>query len=443
MRSPQRREVSRRVFLGAATALLAVEAVPGASAAAVPAGQRNARAFLVAAMDAHAASGPISLSQSYADEAGLFTTAFTYDNALAVLALLALGDQDSRARAVRLGDALRYAQLHDPEHGDGRLRQAYDVGPYTFYDGTVQPHGFVLPDGTANIGARFGFVGTAVGDMAWAGLALMALAERLGESRFLTSAVTIGEWIERNARGDGPLGGYRFGVDGRGNALPQQSTEHNIDLVALFGKLARYTRDPAWAARREHARAFVLRMWNPDGGFFHTGTNDGVAVNRFPVPEDAQTWAHLAMGGRGEAVDWVAKNLAVTDHAGQPNSTVPDDQRYDGVTFSTASLVADDSGPVRKPNRAGVWFEGTAHLALALRARDRRAASRLLASVEQAQDRLGAGQSVGGVALPAGSGVVAASSPIDSGFGFGYFPHRHVGATAWYLLAATGANPFR
>ena len=435
------RSLSRRTFLGAATALLAVEAVPGASAAAVSAGQRNARAFLVAAMDAHARSGPISLSQSYADEAGLFTTAFTYDNALAVLALLALGDQDARARAVRLGDALRYAQLHDPEYGDGRLRQAYDVGPYTFYDGTVQPHGFVLPNGTVNIGARFGFVGTAVGDMAWAGLALTALAERLGESRFLTSAVMIGEWIERNARGDGPLGGYRFGVDGRGDPLPQQSVEHNIDVVALFGKLARYTRDPAWAARREHARAFVLRMWNPDGGFFHTGSNDGVAVNRYPVPEDAQTWAHLAMGGHGEALDWVAGNLSVTDHAGQPNSTVPAGQRYEGVTFSTASLVADDSGPVRNPNRSGVWFEGTAHLALA--SRDRRTRSRLLASVEQAQEHLGAGQSVGGVALPAGSGVVAASSPIDSGFGFGYFPYRHVGATAWYLLAATGTNPFR
>lgn len=436
-------KIGRRVFLGAATALLAVEGVPGARAAAVPAGKRNARAFLFAAMDAHAATGPIRLSQSYADEAGLFSTAFTYDNSLAVLALLALGDQDSCARAERLGDALRYAQLHDPEYGDGRLRQAYDVGPYTFYDGTVQPHGFVLPDGTANIGARFGFTGTAVGDMAWAGLALTALAERLGEPRFLTAAVIIGEWIERKARADSSLGGYRFGVDGRDTPRPQQSTEHNIDLVAFFGKLARLTRDPAWAARRERARAFVLRMWNADGGFFHTGTNDGETVNRSPVPEDAQTWAHLAMGGRGEALDWTVRNLTVTDHAGQPNSTVPEGQRYDGVTFSTASLVADESGPVRKPNRAGVWFEGTAHLALALRGRDRRTTARLLASVEQAQGRLGAGQSIGGVALPAGSGVVAASSPIDSGFGFGYFPYRHVGATAWYLLAATGTNPFR
>lgn len=430
--------VSRRAFLGAAVALAATAGTPGTSAAAVSAGCHNARAFLVAAMDAQ--TDPIRLSQSYADEAGLFTTAFTYDNALATLAFLALGDGDSLARAARLGDALCYAQQHDPDHDDGRLRQAYDVGPYTFFDGVVQPHGFIRPDGTVNVGSRFGFTGTAVGDMAWAGLALTALAERLRAPRFLAAAVTIGEWIERNARADGPLGGYRFGVDGANNPLRHQATEHNIDVVALFGRLARLTGDAAWRPRRDHAHAFLRRMWNPDGPFFHTGTNDGVEVNRSPVPEDAQTWAQLALGGRDAAVGWAVRNLSVTDHAGQPNSTVPEGQSYEGVTFSTASLVADDSGPVRKPNRAGVWFEGTAHVALAHR--DRRVSARLLASIERAQEHLGGGQAIGGRPLPAGAGVVAASSPIDSGFGFGYFPYRHVGATSWYLLAASAANPF-
>jgi hypothetical protein len=30
---------------------------------------------------------------------------------------------------------------------------------------------------------------------------------------------------------------------------------------------------------------------------------------------------------------------------------------------------------------------------------------------------------------------------LDTGYGFGYYPYRHTGATAWYLLAAAGANP--
>ena len=45
--------------------------------------------------------------------------------------------------------------------------------------------------------------------------------------------------------------------------------------------------------------------------------------------------------------------------------------------------------------------------------------------------------------LADGGGVVAASSLIDSGFGFGYFRVQHVGATSWYLMAAARTNPMQ
>ncbi|MFJ4569224.1 Tat pathway signal sequence domain protein [Streptomyces caelestis] len=413
------------------------------------------RAFLAAAMDAYSDHGSIRLTQSYTDQAGLFSTAFTYDNALAILAHLAARRPESLARATALGDALLYAQTHDPGYDDGRLRQAYNVGPYTFYDGSPQPDGFVRADGTANVGTQFGFTGTAVGDMAWAGIALSALARRTGARRFLTGAVRIGEWIERTGRTDEPLGGYKFGVDGANQRLPFTSTEHNTDLVCLFGRLARLTGDRVWLERRDGAEAFVRRMWEPAGGFFYTGTNDGVTVNKSPIPEDTQTWTHLALGSRtGEyarSLDWAAAELAVLDHAGRTNSTVPAGQSYEGVTFSSASLVANEDAPIAagqpKPDRNGVWFEGTAHLALALRDRGKRGdearARRLLASTEQAQELLGGGQTVGGKALPERAGVVSASSPLDTGFGFGYYPYRHTGATAWYLMAAARCNPLR
>jgi hypothetical protein len=50
---------------------------------------------------------------------------------------------------------------------------------------------------------------------------------------------------------------------------------------------------------------------------------------------------------------------------------------------------------------------------------------------------------LGGRAVAARCGVLSASRPLDTGFGFGYHPYRHTGATAWYLLAATRANPLR
>ncbi|WP_406129028.1 Tat pathway signal sequence domain protein [Streptomyces canus] len=448
--------LSRRTLIGTGLGVAVLTAAgTGTARAAQPtsaaSAPRRAQAFLAAAMDAYPDHGTLRLTQSYTDQAGLFSTAFTYDNALAILAHLACPAGESRAAA--LGDALLYAQAHDPVYDDGRLRQAYNVGPYTFYDGSPQPDGFVKADGTANVGTQFGFTGTAVGDMAWAGIALSALAGRTGERRFLTGAVRIGEWIERVGRTDEPLGGYKFGVNGADEKLPFTSTEHNTDLVGLFGRLARLTGDTVWREHRARARAFVEKMWEPSGGFFYTGTNDGVTINKSPIPEDTQTWTHLALASpaHSRSLDWAATELAVLDTADRPNSTVPSGQSYEGVTFSSASLLANEGAPIAdgqpRPDRNGVWFEGTAHLALALRDRghsgDEKRARRLLGSIERAQDLLGDSQTVGGKALPARSGTVSASSPLDTGFGFGYYPYRHTGATAWYLLAAARANPLR
>ena len=99
-----------------------------------------------------------------------------------------------------------------------------------------------------------------------------------------------------------------------------------------------------------------------------------------------------------------------------------------------------------KPDPNAVWFEGTGHMACALSERrkggDEAKADTYLATIAKAQDQLGAGQTVGGQALPDRSGVVAASSPLHTGFGFGYYNFRHAGATSWYLMAAARTNPF-
>jgi hypothetical protein len=67
----------------------------------------------------------------------------------------------------------------------------------------------------------------------------------------------------------------------------------------------------------------------------------------------------------------------------------------------------------------------------------------LLGQCTLAQQQLGVGKTVGGKAIPQGLGLVAATSVLDTGFGYTYGPSLHIGATGWFLIAAVAGNPFQ
>ena len=136
--------LSRRKFfscsLGAAAAVLAPASLMQSTRAegAVPTPESlNANQYrrAVAAaiefqnemMDAYATGNTVRLIQSYADQSGLESTAFTYDNAVSIHAYLLDGSADALARAVILGEGLVYAQTHNFPFNDGRFAQAYFV----------------------------------------------------------------------------------------------------------------------------------------------------------------------------------------------------------------------------------------------------------------------------------------------------------------------------
>jgi hypothetical protein len=143
---------------------------------------------------------------------------------------------------------------------------------------------------------------------------------------------------------------------------------------------------------------------------------------------------------------WAAEHLWTTDVAGEPHSQLPAGTKLSGVTFSSASLTSTAAYNGITVNPHGVWCEGSGQLACALQQRganrDGRTARSLLSELARAQQLLGRGQHVGGAALGVG-GLVAATSLIDTGFGFGYFQVQHVGATAWYVMASLRHNPMR
>jgi uncharacterized protein YyaL (SSP411 family) len=190
---------------------------------------------------------------------------------------------------------LLYAQQNDAV-ADGRFRQAY-------FAGVPDSNGVFITRGLPF------FQGSAVGDVAWPGIALAQLYSRTGVKAYLDGAVKAATFIETTTRDNVhvPPGGYFFG-----NGQTNKSTEHNIDVYALFTMLARLTGNSSWLDGAQHAKAFVEAMFDAPSGHFWTGTSDPTHIFFNNSPEDVQTWSFLAFQDPNFAVtlDWVKTNLA-------------------------------------------------------------------------------------------------------------------------------------
>lgn len=339
-------------------------------------------------------------------EPALADAAFAYDNALAIMALLACGEV---APARRIGGAF-VAAVSAPQ---ARLRNVYRAGAVERVP---------LPNGWWD--ARAGHwvedaqqMGTATGNVAWVALALLALdAVDPADPRWRTAARRLADWVLANARDERGAGGFNGGLHGF-DAAPERlgwkSTEHNVDLVALFDRLAGARDEEPWRSARAQARRFVDAQWDAAGGHFITGTlPDGVTPNRDTSGLDAQLWPLLL---RGAPPEW-RRALAWAERA-------------HGV----------DGGFDFNADRDGLWVEGTAQAALAYRVvgRDGEAA-KLLATIARERDAGGYLNATRETRISTGLAV----APDSAGADFHYFRRPHLGATAWAALAATATNPF-
>jgi len=405
---------AKRMRLVAMSALFAVVAASAAAAADVTAEVAGKGcAVLSARVDAVAGDGPVFL-RSYDSAAGegppaepaLATAAFTYDNAVAAIALTACG-RDGQAR--RIAAALADAALHDRAGASGRLRNAYRGGAQQ-----VPPP----PNGWWD--ARLGRwseddyqVGTATGNVAWAGLALMTVGQRQGERRFIDAAAQLAAWVVDNASDAVGFSGGAFGNDIGARRLGWISTEHNIDLAALFSWLAASGRPGGWEAPRRKARSFVATMWDAADGHFLTGTlPDGATPNRATSAVDIQFWAPLLADADP---DW----RRALDYARRAHGA------EGGFDFN------DD--------RDGMWVEGTAHAVLAFRHAGRGAeADRYLAEIAREFSPGGYLWATRRPRITTGLAIGPDSRTAD----FYYYRRPHLGATAWAVLAALDWNPF-
>src|SRR6202171_2106916 len=397
------------------TLCIATMTSPVAAAGAPDSQRARYCAPLAAAVTAQAAGANAAFVRSYEhgeDEsslpAGLASTAFVYDNALAVITLVACGNVTS---ATTIGNALSLAAHSDRSFPDGRVRNAYRPGPVG--DGAPALPGWW--DDKQKIWAEDPAQdGTSTGNVAWAALALLTLHQATKQESFLADAERLIDWVIANvSSGSGFRGGFH-GYDPQQVGLTWISTEHNVDVYAAATWLFRLTSQRKYADAASQARRFLERAFDVD--HFLLGTKpDGSLADSGMLALDVQLWPWMAIPDAPaqwrSALNFAATHLAVKD----------------GFDFNG--------------DRDGLWVEGTAQASLAYRiAGDPGRSAQLLKTLEAERAPSGflyatreARVSTGLSIDPTGSGTEA---------DFFYFRRPHLGATAWATLAATEWNAF-
>ncbi len=342
--------------------------------------------------------------------------AFTYDNALALIAFV---EREDWVRAQLLADAFVYAQEHDRFYTDGRVRNAYESGDL------ILPPGW-FPTGAARLPGWWNGqegkwiedpeqVGSTTGNLAWVMIALLDYYEERGGDQYLSATIKLGDWIISNtydASGAGGFTGGNIGPEPNPEKQLWKSTEHNLDLYAAFSRLYAITGNSTWLTYALHAKNFVDAM-NPDGWYYRTGTlTDGVTINTSVIPLDAQSWSVLTFG------DMLLTRNAITTAEISHTTTY---HSFEGFDFNT--------------DRDMPWPEGTAQMV---------SVYWILGEYTKAQHYLNELREIQVTAENAnGKGIVAAPHDgLTTGFGWGYYNRLHVGATAWFILAEQKYNPY-
>lgn len=345
----------------------------------------------------------------------LRNVAFTYDNSLVLLAFIARSKPEDLKRAKILADSFLYAQNNDRYFRDGRLRNAYQSGDLIDYE-TKKAR---LPGWWNEREKKWyedkEFVGSFTGNLAWAMIALISYYEKTGVIKYLQSAERLGEWIENNCRDERGHGGYTGGYEGcepNQKKLFWKSTEHNLDAYVAFERLYQNTLNPKWKRASEHARRFIESMWNSKDGFFWTGTlEDGITINKDVIPLDAQAWGLLALKDKkfASAIRWTEKNCYVK-----------------------SCPICGAEGFDFNNDRDGVWYEGTAHMAVAYSfLKESERYNHIMDIIKERQRK----EIRGGM-------VSACHDGVSTGFQWKYFNRLHIGATAWAIFAEKGINPY-
>lgn len=343
--------------------------------------------------------------------------AYSYDNALCALALMADGDKESASAIL---DAFIYAAVND--RGDvQRVRNAYSAGNIVGdVCGSVRLPGYY--DNERNMWVEDpSLVGSSSGNLAWVSLALLWYDKLYGEEEdtylYTKTAVSLMDWVLENCADENP--GFIAGINGwpendmsQAQVLSYKSLEHNVDCLVAFDALYELTGDEKYNEAAQSSKKFIDSMYDAKKGYYYTGTaSDGITPNTGQVVLDAQVWTALA-------VDGVIKDRRVRKNIGKMKT--PDN----GYAFCLDEAAG------------GFWTEGTAFTALYYQKCGKRRA------VYGAIDSICRILKVDG-RIPACSGErINTGMDLFDGTPWIYDNSPHIAPGAWFVMAIDGFNPF-
>ena len=357
------------------------------------------------------------LLRSYdSDNAYLKNTAFSYDNAVAAMAFISVGNQYA---AKNILDSFVYAIEHD-RYQAGRIRNAYVSGDITGFPGWGDSARIpVTYDAGSNSWQESRqHAGSDTGNTSYVALALLQYHAHYGGEKYLNAAKRLMDWVIDECGSSSP--GFTAGYDGwpengsgAVNMNTYKSIEHNIDAYAAFKRLAEVTAEQKYQDAADSALQFVLSMYDSKMGCFNTGTlSDGVTVSKDNVVLDAQVWACLALGEQFEPYAAALKKVDAMK------------TKEGGYAFCESN------------GHGGWWAEGTAFTALMYRLRgdDQKA--------DAALNALCAIQLKNGLFPAATVENLSTGIYLYDGTAWEYGSDAHIAPAAWFIMAVNQFNPY-
>ena len=376
--------------LGLAIVLLAGLLVPGAAADGGPEQAKNAAVDCLKA--AVADKCPIATYET--DDPLISVASYTYESAVAALALMSEGDYEDAAKIL---DAFVQGMKTDSEFKD-RFRNAYMAGSPSD-----------LPGYWNNEQAQWlqdaYHVGTGTKSSSAAAVALLTYHGAKPREDYLNAAVAGIDWILDNCQDGNPgfTAGYTgWKTTGAFTDLTYKSTTDNLWMAAACRLLETATGWSKYGDAAQSAETFVKeKMYSAGDSRFFQGTQD-----------DGET---------------PVAGLILTDVQALAALCLDDDSGLDNMD----KCLAKDGGYSYDISCCdGSWLEGTAIAALALKQ---------TGNDEKAEAAL---QAMAQMQLPSGSFPQASIAELKTGEQdrtLNDWPS--VAPCAWFILAVNGVNP--